>query len=179
MKCVIANDGENVKLTRKGFVEICILRRTRAMVGWTPGKIGQSPPEYQIDVCQSCKIGEDVENGKTFDFPDYIEEIHIKDFKRKESVNMTAETEHSKEKPKNIESILNEYLPNHLNIAAENKLKPKKKPSEKLEDLQLAFGKVIFSQTKYQNLSGWAKAINKLSHQATLLAVEMDVAGRN
>lgn len=172
MKCVIANDGENIKLTRKGFAEICILRRTRAMVGWTPGQIGQSPPKYQIDVCQSCKIGEDVENGERFDFPDYIEEVHIKDFKRK------VTTEMGKETPADG-MVKHHKVCIEKSAVSEVVLTPKKKPSEKLEDLQLAFAKVIFNQNKYQKLSGWAKAINKLSHQATLLAVEMDVVGRD
>ena len=146
------------------------------MVGWTPGKIGQSPPEYQIDVCQSCKIGEDVKNGKTFDFPDYIEEIHINDFKRKETTKMGKETQAGGMVKHHTVDIGKTQL---VGTICEVVITPKKKPSEKLEDLQLAFAKVVFNQNKYQNLSGWATAINKLSHQATLLAAEMDVVGRS
>lgn len=171
MECIIANKNEDIKLTRFGFMKMCIAKRTVAIEGWTPKFVGKLPPEYQLEICRSCKIGQSVEDDKEFLFPDFIEEIHISDFKQTRNVKMTKKktAEHPSKEP---------IVKDSLDEIQKVKLLPKKKPQQRIEELQLALGKVIFNPQRYPTLSHWAKALNNLSHSATLVAIESDIINR-
>lgn len=182
MKCIIANQGEDIKLTRRGFISMCSSRRGVATNGWTPRYVGTLPPEYQLEICRECKTGDKIESGNDFTFPDFIEEIKIKDFDKievkkmveKRPVGRPRKVQPEEEVPsKTIEKL------DELKKVGQPNGKQNVAVAEKLAALQINLGQTVLSPSRYPTMAHWAKAVNRLSHDATLIAVEYDIqAGR-
>lgn len=105
-------------------------------------------------------------------FPDFIEEINIKN----EVVKMPVLKPKRRGRPRKVveETPGYEKKLDELQKIRQHRVKP---IPEKLAELQLELGKVIFNASRYPTMAHWAKAINKLSYDATLIAIESDMQG--